>query len=48
MCIRDRTGAGGVLDLINQKLQQSDDSTLQQITAVQTGSTCLLYTSRCV
>jgi flagellin len=33
------TGAGGVLDLINQKLQQSDDSTLQQITAVQTGST---------
>jgi flagellin len=32
------TGATGVLDTINQALQKSDDSTLQQITAVQTGS----------
>src|SRR5581483_3001275 len=33
------TGATGVLNAINTALQKSDDSTLQQITAVQTGST---------
>ena len=32
-------GAGGALNAINQALQKSNDSTLQQITAVQTGST---------
>jgi flagellin len=32
------TGATGILDAINQALQKSNDSTLQQITAVQTGS----------
>jgi len=31
------TGSTGVLDAINQALQKSNDSTLQQITAVQTG-----------
>jgi flagellin len=32
------TGSAGILDAINQALQKSNDSTLQQITAVQTGS----------
>jgi flagellin len=32
------TGANSVLNTINQALQKSNDSTLQQITAVQTGS----------